>query len=249
MDYSNKKKILVVFDFDHTIIKGSSWSHPIKNLLTSNEMLLIRERLNKNENYLDIFRDVLLKIKNTGTSFNKVKEIVEKIPLNDGFEDLFKFIGEMKANYKVIMISGTISVFIKWILDRNKISHIFEDIYSHKSEFDEEKNLKISQIHNHECTICNTSQCKGLIMREYLKMNEQMISEIIYIGDGDNDYCPSLILSDKDILFPRKNWGLHQKIRNENLFEKIKCKIVYWNTGEIIKKELIKLNNSPIAKF
>ena len=234
-------KVLLVFDFDDTIINGGTGNCVVKTFLTLEDHKNLKNSFKNNVNFVQIFKDVIQKLKDRGVKADYLKEIIEKIPLNQGFSDLFKFIAENKENYELIIISGGINIFIHWILEMNNISDIFTEVFAHKSELDEQNLINISQIHNHNCILCNTSQCKGLIVKEFLSRRKERYSNILYIGDGDNDYCPSLLLSSYDILFSRENYGLHKKIRRENLDEILKCRIIYWKNADPIKSELINL--------
>ena len=50
--------------------------------------------------------------------------------------------------------------------------------------------------------------CKGDIIEEYIKERREqgvVYDFIAYSGDGENDLCPTLRLSENDLAFPR--WG------------------------------------------
>jgi pyridoxal phosphate phosphatase PHOSPHO2 len=77
-------------------------------------------------------------------------------------------------------------------------------------------------------------------LREYLENRKNYIDKVVYVGDGENDYCPALSLNYNDVLFPREKWGLHKKIE-EGSKEDLKCRMVLWSSGEVIKQELCKI--------
>jgi hypothetical protein len=54
----------------------------------------------------------------------------------------------------------------------------------------------------------------------------------LYIGDGSNDTCGALFLKEKDYLFARKNYELHQIIQKSQ--NDIKCKLILWSSGKDI---------------
>lgn len=63
-------------------------------------------------------------------------------------------------------------------------------------------------------------------------------SQIAYVGDGRNDLCPSLRLSEKDLIFPREGFLLDKLIRDMQNQEdlRLKVKIHTWKTGSDIMR-------------
>ena len=53
----------------------------------------------------------------------------------------------------------------------------------------------------------------------------------MFICDGYNDYCLSKNLSENDVVFVRKNFGLDNILNNEEKKNKIKCNIKFWENG------------------
>ena len=230
---------LIVFDFDNTILNGNTGFSIVKEFMDSNESFRIKKRFNDNENFVDLFNDIFRFLKDKHLNIHHLKNLIENLPLNEGFLDLLSFLQQEKANFEVIIISGTISLFIDWLLDKNKLNDIFSHIFSQKSEYSNEFLISITQTNKHDCHMCNSSQCKGAILKQYLEEKRIIIDKVIYVGDGENDYCPALSLNDNDILFPREKWGLHKKI--QNLKEDLKCKTIIWSSGDVIKNELCKI--------
>ena len=57
-------------------------------------------------------------------------------------------------------------------------------------------------------------------------------STVCFVGDGNNDYCPTLRLSASDYVFPRLNYALELKFREDN--PNNKAKVVPWQSGNDI---------------
>lgn len=57
-------------------------------------------------------------------------------------------------------------------------------------------------------------------------------TRVCYIGDGRNDYCPAVRLSADDYIFPRKDYPLDNKLREDD--SKVKAKVVAWDSGNEI---------------
>lgn len=61
--------------------------------------------------------------------------------------------------------------------------------------------------------------------------------QVIYFGDGSNDLCPGLILTETDYFFVRKDMRLAEMLLEPVNLERIKSKVRYWrNAEEILQK-------------
>lgn len=63
--------------------------------------------------------------------------------------------------------------------------------------------------------------------------------QVIYVGDGKGDYCPSLRLTEGDYLMPRKDYPL-SKLLNANS-DLLKAKPHHWSSSEELKEVLLRL--------
>ena len=54
--------------------------------------------------------------------------------------------------------------------------------------------------------------------------------KILYIGDGGNDFCPAMTLSENDVVMPRKDFKLDMKLQDKNC----KAEVKTWNNGQEI---------------
>ena len=66
----------------------------------------------------------------------------------------------------------------------------------------------------------------------------------IYIGDGKEDYCPSLKLGEGDYVMPKENYPLWNLICNKQL---LKAEVHPWNSGEELEKILLTLVSKTIT--
>ncbi len=66
--------------------------------------------------------------------------------------------------------------------------------------------------------------------------------KVYYTGDGGNDVCPALRLTDADIVFVRKNYAM-DKILKHGVWKgqtlEVKARIVYWENAKEIEREMI----------
>ena len=102
--------------------------------------------------------------------------------------------------------------------------------------------------HNQDwCNISNKNLCKGHVLTEYINKRKSddgiAFSKVSYVGDGNNDICPSLKLSQNDRVFARKDFPLHKALNNNS---ELKAKLYPFVDGLDIWKTIgsNKLNNN-----
>ena len=68
--------------------------------------------------------------------------------------------------------------------------------------------------------------CKGDIIEEYIKERREqgvVYDFIAYSGDGENDLCPTLRLSENDLAFPR--WGFCAQVLNKGMVKNVDTRL------------------------
>jgi hypothetical protein len=101
------------------------------------------------------------------------------------------------------------------------------------------------------CSFCSKtceepSICKRELLKEYiLKKSAEFSStsgatkpHVIYVGDGRNDYCPGLILEEKDFYFPRRGFNLEKVLAIKENYDRISARIKFWTDASEISQEL-----------
>lgn len=81
---------------------------------------------------------------------------------------------------------------------------------------------------------CSANMCKGKEVEGIWAGTSGIsprdtISATVYVGDGNNDYCPAAHLSSSDYLLCRTGRGLERRIKADG---NIKATIFYWDTHE-----------------
>ena len=84
------------------------------------------------------------------------------------------------------------------------------------------------------CEPCFFTFCKKTVLELYTRGKNY--EEMKYLGDGANDLFPTLSLSEKDKVFPRKDFVLLQLISNGD--HAIKANIFPWKDGTEILQNL-----------
>jgi len=79
------------------------------------------------------------------------------------------------------------------------------------------------------------------ILEEFLMKKKYSYNNIVYVGDGHNDFCPGTILTPKDYIFPRFGFKLHNMTMDLKYRNLLKCNIVSWKNGQNIITWLMKI--------
>lgn len=240
-EMDTNSKILLIFDLDNTILQNT----------TDYEVLKLIPSVEVDESYINwakYMQKIYLKMKENQVNLEQIKKVIESIPLNEGFTEIFEFVRSNKEKFETLIVSGANTLYIKWVIEFHKFYDIFDGYFSNIAEPDEELLIKILPNHDHDCQCCthDSSQCKKKVLEEYFSLKkkknaEKIYSSIIFVGDGINDFCPSTVLGNNDLLFPREDFELHQMVSCDNHKGKVKCRIHPWKTGEKIL-EVIKNN-------
>ncbi len=244
---SLNKKIFFVFDFDQTIINLNSDSE-ILPLLSENSKKYLEPLYENSTNWANYMQEVYKRMKQDKIKIEQIKEIVENLPLNKGYDELFDLIRNNKDKIDALIISGANTLFLKWFIEKKGYHDIFPNYYSNWAREDEDLVIKIESHHVHNCESCDKSQCKKKILMEHIhqiegsdhKNNNYFYDTLIYAGDGENDYCPGTILRENDLFFPRKGYALDRKLK-KGFANNLKCKIHIWEDAYKIIDELKKL--------
>jgi pyridoxal phosphate phosphatase PHOSPHO2 len=259
---------LAVFDFDHTIINENSDIYVNKVIVDKLKPTAERkaEKTCFNFQYPANIEEVgsiswtermnavfSFMHKTYNISSSEILACIKEIKIDESMKKLLR---DLKQNdYDMIIISDANSIFIQTILQQNNLDEIFDKnkIFTNQAYFESTGKLMLNplnQIYNKNgekfnCStkLCAKNICKGTILNDYIQNKEAKVKDIdqisiILVGDGQNDYCPGLILSEQDSFYVRKNYSLFKLLKKEDYLKSLKCKIFYWSTAEEIIEEL-----------
>jgi len=71
--------------------------------------------------------------------------------------------------------------------------------------------------------------CKGHILDEHCQNSDVKYDLVAYVGDGGNDFCPTLRLQHTDLVFPRRCFSLESHIAKGR--DKVAARVACWDTG------------------
>jgi len=239
---NSSPKYLIIFDFDGTIIDKDSEDELLKNIFSKEVLDEIMDNL-KNMDFFEGFNYYFKRMKDLGLTLKDVDSNLEKIELSPRMKDLLTYLKINKSNYHIIICSSGLDYSLKYILKYNGFLDIIDEFICTKGFIENENSDKLLNIPKNQfpnnCTLCGAFQCKSTEIKKYLEKNNNKYKKILYVCDGSNDYCPAKkILKNGDILFPRIDNSLYNKLFKDNFKQELVCQIYPWKGGDEIVKKL-----------
>lgn len=234
------KKILVAFDFDHTMIDGNSDIH-ITHLCPEGEVPPDIKEKYSDKSWTYYMAAIFEHLHKHGIQREDLKRSVCEIPLTEGMDELLKYLEN--DLFEVIVISDSNSVFIDYSLEHFGLGRVVNKVYTNPAKYDNRGMLTIEYYHTQDwCTLSTVNLCKGFILDEHIKSGRGTVDyvHVLYIGDGTNDLCPALRLLENDFVFPRKEYRLWKKLKKLGCLDNqasdldLKARIIEWSSGKEI---------------
>ena len=241
---------IAVFDFNHTLIDTNSdyyinklieekdqffqFPNEIENLYTKFDWT---SRMNAAIEFMFDFY---------GVDTNRILECLKEIRIDDAMIKLLKVLRENR--FELIILSDSNQVFIETILRENRVFELIDKIYTNPSYLDEANNLKIipfnrvfnfnGEVFECDTQLCEKNMCKGTVLKRHLenyKKSRNKEIQIVYVGDGRNDFCPGLVLTERDFYFVKKKFPLDELLQNvSDLSKKLLSRPLFWNNARHI---------------
>ena len=212
-------KILFAFDFDHTIINVNvdDWfidAVPDVKAFEDSGFTC----------WTDYMQQIFATMHSHGYDREQILVGLDSIKISPAIMAACRAISKSE-NADAVVISDANTFSIKRILTTNGLGEVFSDVISNPTFFNNQGLFKIDYHHrNHGCPRCPANLCKSRALAPY----KVGYDKIVYVGDGDNDICPSLSLSSNDIVIARKGLNLANHV-NDNGLLKARLHIVDFN--------------------
>ncbi|GLU10025.1 hypothetical protein SLE2022_268540 [Rubroshorea leprosula] len=238
--------VVVVFDFDRTIIDGDSDNWVVTQMGLSDLFNQLRRTLPWNSLMDRMMKELHLQ----GKTAENIAECLRHAVLDPQIAFAIKSAHAIGCDLRII--SDANQFFIEKILEHHALLNCFSKIYTNPTHVDQEGRLRIFPYHDsttspHACPRCPPNMCKGqvldLINASYPDGERQ---RFIYLGDGGGDYCPTLKLQSCDYVMPRKNYPLWNRIHSDPVL--IKAEVHEWSTGEELERNLLNIINTICTK-
>ncbi|XP_053650063.1 pyridoxal phosphate phosphatase PHOSPHO2 isoform X1 [Cherax quadricarinatus] len=255
METKTKHKVLLALDFDHTVIDNNSDTY-IYKLAPDHKIPDDLKLLYRRDNWTHYMGEVFKFLYKNGVTKERIFNCLKEIKLTDGMKELLT--GVPRDLTEFIIISDGNSVFIDHILKSCGLRDLFSELFTNPAQFDDNGCLHIQMYHLQDwCTLSTKNLCKGDILSNYIKLRENnnvTFSTIAYVGDGTNDFCPSLRLKECDVVFPRCGYNLLNYIPKMEAEKgmRIEADVCPWDSGKDILERLLlcysEVNASEVPK-
>lgn len=229
---------MAAFDFDHTVVDDNT-DIVVRDLMTSNITDDVK-KLYKKSGWIPYMQEIFHILHADGITKSQIKEAIEEIPEVAGLKTLFKELNDTGI-VDIIIISDSNSVFIKYWCDHNDVSKYIKHTYTNQAHFNDQDILKIQPYHHQlDCQLSSVNLCKGAVLEEFVRHQQQerniVYDKIFYVGDGHNDICPVLRLSNADFGFARKDYRMEKEINKQGI--PIDATVEIWTDGRDLKNRL-----------
>lgn len=186
----------------------------------------------------------LVRTGDQGVSPDRVRGVLETIPFTPGMTDLLAFISEHKATIDCIVISDSNTIFIDWILKGAGHRAAVDRVFTNPARLNESGYMEVQRHHCHDCDKCPVNLCKRQVLERYLSEKTEAgttYEQIVYVGDGGNDLCPTSCLRGRDVVMPRRGYTLEKllaKLKAQDGDASVKAEVFVWSSGSDILQEL-----------
>lgn len=221
--------MLAVFDFDHTIVNDNS-DIVARDII--NPPTLIPDIKDYPNNWTQYMQQVFITIKNMKFPVEQIIEIISSMKPVEGIPELMRAI--YNNNIDIIVVSDSNSLFIQNWLERNKLLNIVSYVYTNKATIEDDLIRIEPYALQTICDRCTKNMCKGTIVEEHVLRTNKKYNKTLYFGDGKNDLCPVLKLTQCDIAFPRLGYVLVNLLKSFT----IRANVTPWHTGDDIYDHL-----------
>lgn len=226
--------MLAVFDFDHTIVDENSDVVACDKINPPN---LIPDIKNYRNNWTGYMQKVFDTLKSINIPAEQILNAVSLMTPVEGIPKLIRLLH--KNNVDIIVASDSNSLFIHKWLEQNELSDIVPYVYTNPAKI-EDNLIKIEPYTQQTtCNRCTMNMCKSAIMKEHITLKtNKTYHKLLYFGDGRNDLCPILNLTQNDIAFPRSGYTLENLLK----LHATQAEVVTWCKGDNICEYLISSN-------
>ncbi|PIN02579.1 putative haloacid dehalogenase-like hydrolase [Handroanthus impetiginosus] len=187
-------EIMIVFDFDKTIIEVDSDNWVVDELGATD----LFNQLLPTMPWNSVMDKMINELHSQGKTIEDIKQVLRRAPIHPNIVPAIKKAHSLGCDLRIV--SDANIFFIETILDHLGIKDCFSEINTNPSYVDEKGRLRISpyiDFHScpHGCSLCPPNMCKGkIIERIQASFSKEGNKRMIYLGDGIGDFCPSLKL-------------------------------------------------------
>ncbi|KAK0461258.1 phosphatase phospho-type [Desarmillaria tabescens] len=222
---------LIVFDFDWSMADQDSdrWIFEVLAPDLRRKMKTLKDDIQ----WTDLVSQSLREAHARGITREQIEDALRIMPFHPGMVRGIKRLKE-EGNTTFLCLSNANNIFITTILEKNGLLPAFEEIITNRAEWEPSGLLNLRRRIDphgpqHNCMVgCSPNMCKGEELDAFLARHAPAYDQIIYVGDGSNDFCPTLRLRSQDMVLCRSFRGLQRRIAKEGEKLGLKCQVKYW---------------------
>ncbi|KAK0241783.1 phosphatase phospho-type [Armillaria nabsnona] len=222
---------LIVFDFDWSMADQDSdrWIFEVLAPDLRRKMKTLKDDIQ----WTDLVSQSLREAHARGITREQIEDALRIMPFHPGMVRGIKRLKE-EGNTTFLCLSNANNIFITTILETKGLLPAFEEIVTNRAEWESSGLLNLRRRIDphgpqHNCTVgCSPNMCKGEELDAFLARHAPAYDQIIYVGDGSNDFCPILRLRSQDMVLCRSFRGLQRRIDKDGKKLGMKCQVKYW---------------------
>ncbi|KAI7868107.1 phosphatase phospho-type [Spinellus fusiger] len=233
MGYNN----LAVFDFDWSLIDEDSDHWVIRHLSPSqwDDYRSKKEQVK----HLILLRDAALnQMQKDGITKEDITKVLKTAPMSEAMIETLKTLAQHHT--RVLILSDANTYHINTILQTYGVDHLITDIITNPVYTDKEGRFRVGSWTpldgpQHQCSLqCPANLCKGKELSAYIAKHGPF-NKVTYVGDGKNDYCPILRLTETDRVLARSNRTLADLLTHgEETAIPVKARVTVWDRAETV---------------
>lgn len=242
-------KILVIFDFDSTLVDENSDTIFTK-VLTPDLMPDYLDLVRSGYSWISTVNTILQRVHSRGFHAEHIREaLANHVKIAPSMRQLVERLAINPQRYDLIIISDSNELFISWILSSLGLpSSMFAAIYTNRATISADGLIEVFPHHvgdhAHRCQRtepkCPERLCKTRALEQFLMGRRGHYERKIYLGDGKGDVCPVLssFMGHDDVAMARKDWAL-AKYLNGLPKDQLSLQVLLWtmeNVDDVFKK-------------
>lgn len=238
-------RFLFLFDFDETLIAENS-DNSVVRAAPFQRLPVSLSKSHHPRFFLEHSQRIMTFLNESGVTEDAIRAAIKQIPASPGGTALLNFL-LARDDFECVVVSDANSYFIETWLEHVGAQKIFTKVFTNPAVFDTNGRLVLRPFHSHSCPKCPENMCKQVILRDYANSRAlergEPFQRVFYIGDGENDICPTLALGPNDAVFPRRGFPMHRIIQDlqETQPGVYKPSVVPWERGEDVVEYLRKV--------
>lgn len=223
--------INLIWDFDHSLISCNS-DEAIPLHFSSAYLNIIKEGSRQGTQWTNLMAHVAKKMHSNGVTKQQLIEAAGGVSVDTYTLALIKSLPPTITQY---ILSDANEVYIQSFLAAHNLSPVFDGrVVTNPAHFSEDGCLIIEPqtppTTPHNCPHCPVNLCKGRALKSWA-----LSGQIMYVGDGGGDYCPSLCLPSSGVVFAREGFPLAQKCAANPP----QAKVVLWSSWKDLSEKII----------